>query len=184
MAKLILEMQCSLDGFVCGPRGELDWIFPDVDADYTAWTVERLWRAAAHLMGGVTYRDMAAHWPVSKEPFAEPMNAIPKIVFSSSIERAEWGETEVFAGDPAEQVARLKRERQGELLAHGGVRFAQTLIRAKLIDEYRFVAHPVALGRGRSVFADLAEPLRLAPVGQTAFKSGVVAIELRPPAPA
>jgi dihydrofolate reductase len=184
MATLILEMQSSLDGFVCGPKGELDWIFPDVDAEYTAWTMERLWRAAAHLMGRVTYRDMAAHWPVSKEPFAEPMNRIPKIVFSSSLQRADWRETEVIAGDVAEQVARLKRERQGELLAHGGVRFAQSLIRAKLVDEYRLLVHPVAIGRGRSIFADIADPLRLAPIGQTTFKSGLVAIELRPTKPA
>jgi len=144
MAKLILEMQCSLDGYVCGPRGELDWILPDMDAEYTAWTMERLWRASAHLMGGVAYRDMAAHWPTSKEPFAEPMNRIPKIVFSRTITRAEWRETEVIAGDVAQHVERLKRERTGELLAHGGVRFAQSLIGAGLVDAYRLVVHPVA----------------------------------------
>ena len=182
MAKLILEMQCSLDGYVCGPRGELDWIFPDMDAEYTAWTMERLWRASAHLMGGVAYRDMAAHWPTSKEPFAEPMNRIPKIVFSRTITRAEWGETEVIAGDVAQHVERLKRERTGELLAHGGVRFAQSLIGADLVDAYRLVVHPVALGRGKSIFAELAEPVRLVPVGQTVvFRSGLVASEFEAP---
>src|SRR5438876_12382505 len=74
MRKLILQMQCSLDGFVSGPNGELDWIFPDLDAEYAAWGVERLWRAGAHLMGGVTFRDMAAQWPSSTEPYAAPMN--------------------------------------------------------------------------------------------------------------
>jgi dihydrofolate reductase len=196
MAKLILQMQCSLDGFVCGPHGELAWAFPDMDAEYRGWIVERLWRASAHLMGAVTYRDMAAHWPTSREAYAEPMNRIPKIVFSSSIQLAEWERTEIIAGDLAEHdrpfgklqaggdfaehIARLKREREGELLAHGGVRFARSLIRSQLVDEYRLMVHPIALGRGRSIFADLAEPVRLAPIAQTVFQSGLVATELRP----
>ena len=182
-AKLVLQMQCSLDGFMSGPNGELNWIFPNIDAEYTAWSVARLERATAHLMGGVTYRDMAAHWPVSSEPFAEPMNRIPKIVFSRTVKHPEWRETQVIAGDLAENIARLKHERRGELLAHGGLRFAQSLIRAKLVDEYRLMMHPVALGRGQSIFAELAEPLRLARAGQTLFKGGVVVIELRPPGP-
>jgi hypothetical protein len=82
MRKLILQMQCSIDGFVAGPHGKLNWIFPDLDAEYAGGGVERLWRPGAHLMGGVAYRDMAAHWPSSTEPFAKPMNQIPKIVFS------------------------------------------------------------------------------------------------------
>lgn len=183
MAKLILEMQCTLDGFVCGPRGELDWAFPAMDAEYTAWTLERVGRAAAHLMGGVTYRDMASYWPASSEPVAEPMNRIPKIVFSRSIKDPAWRETEVIAGDLAENIAKLKKERQGELLAHGGARFAQSLAKTGLIDEYRLLIHPVALGRGRSIFAELEEPLRLLPIDQKVFKTGLVALERRASGP-
>src|ERR1700693_501595 len=97
--KLILQMQCSIDGFVGGPNGELDWIFQDFDAELKEWVTEKLWKAGAHIMGSVTYRDMAAHWPTSLEPYAAPMNQIPKIVFSESLKEVPWGETRIISGE-------------------------------------------------------------------------------------
>lgn len=82
MRKLILKMSVTIDGFVGGPNGELDWIFKTLGEDATAWTVDKIWQAGAHLMGRRTFHDMAAYWPSSTELFAAPMNEIPKIVFS------------------------------------------------------------------------------------------------------
>lgn len=82
MRKLVLKMNVTLDGFVGGPNGEIDWIFSGMDAGATAWTVEQISRAWSHLMGRKTFHDMAAYWPSSSEPVAAPMNEIPKIVFS------------------------------------------------------------------------------------------------------
>jgi dihydrofolate reductase len=82
MRRLALQMQVSVDGFVAGPNGELDWVFRSLGDDATAWIVERLWQAGVHIMGRRTYHDMAAHWPTSTEPYAAPMNQIPKVVFS------------------------------------------------------------------------------------------------------
>lgn len=82
MRKLILKMSTSLDGFVSGPGGELDWIFKATDRESTAWTIDRISQAGLHLMGSRTFHDMAAWWPYSTEPFAPPMNQIPKAVFS------------------------------------------------------------------------------------------------------
>lgn len=108
MRKLILRMNCSLDGFVSGPDGENSWIFPDYDADASAWAADALWRAGAHLMGSVTYREMAAHWPQSTEVFAPPMNRIPKLVFSSTLKEASWPETRIVSGALASEIALLK----------------------------------------------------------------------------
>ena len=82
MRKLILKMSMSLDGFVGGPQGEIDWLLRTYDDEATAWTVENLWLAGAHVMGSRTFHDMASYWPASREPFAPPMNEIPKVVFS------------------------------------------------------------------------------------------------------
>jgi dihydrofolate reductase len=82
MRRLVLKMSMSLDGFVCGPNGELDWIFRSFDDELTAWQVEALRQAGVHAMGSRTFRDMANHWPTSPEPYAAPMNEIPKVVFS------------------------------------------------------------------------------------------------------
>jgi len=94
MRKLILKMSISLDGFVSGPGGELDWIFKSIDSESTAWTVDRISQAGVHLMGSRTYPDMAAWWPYSTEPFAPAMNLIPKAVVSRrGIEGLRGGET-------------------------------------------------------------------------------------------
>lgn len=93
-------------------------------------------------MGSVTYYDMAAHWPNSDESYAVPMNQIPKIVFSKSLKKAHWGETRIVAGGLSTEIKRLKQEPGRGLLAHGGVRFAQSLIRTGLIDVYRLIVHP------------------------------------------
>jgi dihydrofolate reductase len=175
MRKLIVQMQISIDGFVGGPKGELDWIFPDVDEGYTKWTVDKVWQAGAHLMGRATYADMAAHWPTSTEPFAAPMNQIPKIVFSHSLKEARWGETRIVGGDLGQEIGRLKAESGKELLVHGGARFVQALVGAGLVDEYRLVEHPVALGRGLRIFSELAAPIRLELAEAIPFKSGAVA---------
>jgi dihydrofolate reductase len=84
MRRLVLKMSVTLDGFVCGPNGEIDWIFESFDEKLTAWTVDSLWRAGLHLMGSRTYYDMASWWPTSTEPFAPPMNQIPKAVYTCS----------------------------------------------------------------------------------------------------
>jgi dihydrofolate reductase len=180
MRRLILQMQCSLDGFVGGPNGELDWIFPDFDEESAQWEVGKLWQAGAHLMGGATYRDMAAHWPSSTEPYAAPMNQIPKVVFSESLKAADWAETRIISGDLSQEISQLKQGPGGDLLAHGGARFAQSLVRSGLIDEYRLMVHPVALGRGLRLFPDLEVPLRLMLTEAITFKTGMIVQILYP----
>lgn len=180
MRKLILKMECSLDGFVGGERGELDWLTPGFDAEHGNWLSERLWQADAHLMGKSTYLGMASHWPSSTQPYAEPMNRIPKVVFSKTLQAATWGETSIVRTDPAAEILRLKQGGSSALLAHGGIRFGQYLVRSGLVDEYWLVVHPVALGKGQQLFADLSAPMHFEPIDRTMFGSGVTALTFRP----
>ena len=130
-------------------------------------------------MGSVTYREMASHWPTSTEVFAPPMNKIPKVVFSKTLKEAGWPETRIASGDLVKEIARLKAEPGGELVAHGGVRFAQSLIQHGLVDEYRLFTHPVALGSGKSPFSNLVQPLRLKTVNRVVFGTGLVLLTLQ-----
>ena len=82
--KLVLKMSVSLDGFVGGPNGEVDWIFRTMGGDSTEWVVDTLRNAGVHIMGSRTYYDMAAFWPYSDSPLAPAMNDIPKVIFSRS----------------------------------------------------------------------------------------------------
>jgi dihydrofolate reductase len=173
MAALVLKMSVSLDGYVAPTDGRTDWVAAGRSDDGLSWTVETLSNAGAHLVGANTYAGWATYWPGASGPFAKPMNEIPKIVFSDSLTSADWGETTIVAGDLAEAVTRLKQERRdGYLLAHGGVRFARSLVETGLIDEYRLVVHPVVLGAGERLFT---APLTIEPVSTIAFSRGAVA---------
>src|SRR5215217_7196540 len=190
MRRLILKMSVSLDGFVAGPNGEIDWMLRGRDEAARDWTVDTLRQAGLHAMGSRTYFDMAAYWPTSTEAFAAPMNEIPKIVFtrqksldlgagrttnalrdareaqeeiasSPSQDAASWAEAEVANGDLTTEIERLKSQPGKDILAHGGAGFAQSLAAADLVDEYRLLVHPVALGSGLSLFGALPKPLDL-----------------------
>jgi dihydrofolate reductase len=173
MTPLVLKMSVSLDGYVAPIDGSSNWIAAGGSADALSWNVETVSRAGAHLMGATTYEVMATHWPADSGPFAKPMNEIPKVVFSGSLASADWGETTIATGDLAAAVTRLKEEpSDGYLLAHGGTRFARSLVQTGLIDEYRLLVHPVVLGAGERIFS---APLTIEPVSTTAFSGGVVA---------
>jgi dihydrofolate reductase len=173
MASLVLKMSVSLDGYVDPLDGDTDWAAAGRSEDGAAWTLETVSNASAHLMGAATYAMWATFWPSAPGPFAEPMNDIPKVVFSNSLTSADWPETTIVTGDLAEAVTRLKQERSdGYLLAQGGVRFARSLVETGLIDEYRLVVHPVVLGAGERLFT---APLTIEPISTIAFSRGAVA---------
>ena len=172
MAALVLKMSVSLDGYVAPPDGSGDWIAAGRSADALDWSVETVRNAAAHLVGATTYAAWAGYWPRAAGPFAAAMNEIPKYVFSASLTSADWAPSTIVAGELTEAVARLKREHAGGyLLAHGGVRFARSLVAAGLVDEYRLAVHPVVLGAGERLFH---APLAVAPTRTTVFSGGAV----------
>ena len=173
MASLVLKMSVSLDGYVAPLDGSTEWVAAGRSDDGARWTVETLSNAGAHLMGAATYAGWATYWPGSTGPVAKAMNEIPKFVFSDSLASADWAETTIVAGDLATAITRLKQERgDGYLLAHGGVRFARSLIETGLIDEYRLVVMPVVLGAGERLFI---APLTVEPTSTIAFSRGAVA---------
>ncbi|GAA0232329.1 dihydrofolate reductase family protein [Cryptosporangium japonicum] len=175
--KLVVKMSVSLDGFVGRNDGDVEWIFPSIDEELQEWMVDLLGQAGAHLMGRVTYGDMAAHWPGSDEPYAAPMNEIPKIVFSRTLTEATWPTTTVLSGDLTGEITRLKAEDGDDLLAHGGAGFVRALIGRGLVDEYRLVIHPVALGSGLALFT---APTELTLVSSEPFPGGAMAVTYAP----
>ena len=90
MASLVLKMSVSLDGYVAPPDGSTDWAAAGRSPDGASWTLETVSKAGAHLMGATTYARWAGFWPTAPGPFAKPMNDIPKVVFSDSLESADW----------------------------------------------------------------------------------------------
>lgn len=110
MRKLILHMGISIDGFVAAADGAHDWGYQGEDEAVKRWKLDSLWNAGAHLMGRITYEDMATVWPSSDSDYAAPMNEIPKVVFSKTLDRGGWSETRIASGDLDAEVAALKAE--------------------------------------------------------------------------
>ena len=173
MASVVLKMSVSLDGYIAPADGSSDWAAAGRSDDGGRWTLETVSNASTHLIGAATYSGWADFWPGATGPFAQPMNEIPKVVFSNSLTSADWGPATIARGDLATAVTRLKQERaDGYLLAQGGVRFARSLVQTGLIDEYRLVVHPVILGAGERLFI---APLTIEPISTIAFSRGAVA---------
>lgn len=137
------------------------------------------------LFGRVTYELMESYWPhASEDPnatdsmrqFARKINAMPKIVFSKTLEKAEWNNTELVRNDLAEEVIKLKRE-SGKYLSVGGISVCQELMRRGLIDEYWILVQPVIWGKGRRLFDDSTEKkIKLKLMDTKTFVSGVVVL--------
>jgi dihydrofolate reductase len=175
MRPVVLQMAVTLDGYVAGAGGEGDWGLPAEHPDVHAWKVSSLRQVGTHIMGRVTYEQMAAHWPNSAGDYADFMNSLPKVVFSRTLPTARWPGSRIARGDLAAEIAALKSDSGGEIImAHGGAGFVQALSRLSLIDEYRLVILPVALGNGLPLFKDLAKPLRMDLTETQHFPDGTV----------
>jgi dihydrofolate reductase len=174
MRELVLSMGVSLDGLVARPGrfGAGGWGVPPDDPALTERKLSWMRDIDLHLMGRATYEEMAEFWPRSDDAYAAPMNDIPKVVFSKTLERAEWADSRIARGDLAAEIAELKREPGKDMIAWGGATFAQSLARLGLVDEYRLVLQPVALGDGLPLFKDLPAPLRLDLVDAHTYSTG------------
>ena len=193
MRKVILTMHMSLDGFIAGPNGELDWTAADeaVDDDLP----ELLSTADTALVGRVLYQGFASYWPSyditapSKSKgeiaFANWINEVPKLVFSTTLENAEWQNSRVVAvksdADIADEVAKLKTQPGKNLVLWGGVRIAQTFAQLGLIDEYWLLIQPKVLGSGQPLFNDIKDRINLKLVSaQPHHTVGAVAVRYQP----
>lgn len=179
--KVVLKMVMSLDGFATSPDGTHEWMFEWFGEDSGEWSLRALREAAVHAMGRRSYEIMGPHWAASQGPIATAMNEKPKAVFSRTLEKADWGPVEIFGGDLAAAIADLKaREVEGTILVHGGPGLATSLTRLGLVDEYQLMTVPIAIGAGRSPFAELESHLKLDVVEEQRFKRGALAQILVP----
>jgi dihydrofolate reductase len=179
MGKLIYSMNVSLDGYVETLDHSLDWT--TIDDEIHGWWNEQIADRDAFLYGRRIYELMAGHWPTAaSDPattpvmleFARVWNATPKIVFSNS-PTSVVGNTRVVSGDVADELAKLRDEFPGNLDVAGPT-LASAFIERGLVDEFRPVVHPVALGAGTPFIPKLERPLRLRLTETRTFESGAV----------
>jgi dihydrofolate reductase len=184
MRKLIYSMGVSLDGFIAGPDGEIDWSAPDEELH--RFHNQQAREMGADLYGRRLYEAMR-YWETAEENTSAPEHELefariwkdtPKIVFSKTLEKVE-GNARLVRDDVAEEVAKLKEE-PGKDLAVGGAGLASTFMKLGLIDEYRLFVSPVVLGGGTPYFPALDERINLELVETRTFGSRVVYVRYQP----
>ena len=169
MGRLVVTEFVSLDGVVEAPGGGEDfrhggWSFEiNRGEEGDRFKLDEALEAEALLLGRVTYEGFAAAWPSRDGEFADKFNTMPKYVVSSTLEDPEWNNSTVLSGDVAEEVSKLKREQDGDIVVHGSPRLVQALVEHDLVDELRLMVFPIVLGKGKRLFGDTSDkkPLRL-----------------------
>ena len=174
MRKVSLAMNVSLDGYVAGPNGELDWIFRSMDPALGESVISFLREVDTILIGHTTYLQQAAAWPKQTSEMADLLNSHAKIVFASTLPTLEWNNSRLASSDAATEIARLKQQPGKTIFVTGGAMLAQSLSRLGLIDEYNLTIHPIVLGSGKPLFKDQSLPLTLKLVDSQAFATGAV----------
>ena len=179
MGKLIYGFTVSVDGYIADAQGSIDWSDPD-DELHQYWNdFER--DTALAFYGRRLYDLMSAYWPTAdKDPDATPLIAdfariwcgMPKVVFSRTLDSVDWN-SRLERGDPVEVVRRLKAETDGQLEVAGAT-LAAPIVQAGLVDEYRIVLSPVAVGGGLPFFPNLPSWISLRLLENRTFPGGTV----------
>ena len=167
MGRITVTEFVSLDGVMEDPGGSEGsrhggWSFevsrgPEGDQFKLDETLD----TEALLLGRVTYEGFAAAWPSREGEFADRFNTMPKYVVSSTLKEPEWANSTVLDGNVLDEVARLKQERDGNIVVHGSARLVQTLVENDLVDELRLMVFPVVLGSGKRLFGETTDRKRL-----------------------
>jgi dihydrofolate reductase len=185
MRTLKLQVQISIDGFIAGPNGEMDWMtwnWDDSLKEYVGKLTEPLstivlGRKLAE--GFIPYWEQAAQGPEPQEG-SEKLSSTPKVVFTKTLnDTGDWKDTVLAKGNLEDEIAKLKAEDGGDIIAYGGGTFVASLIKANLIDEYHLFVNPVAVGSGMPIFntLDTKRPLQL--VKASGFDCGITVLHYK-----
>ena len=183
MRNVLFFMLVSLDGFFEGPNGDISW--HQVDEEFNDFAIQQLDSVDTLLFGRVTYQGMASYWPtptaMKNDPIiTEKMNAIPKIVFSRTLDRAEWNNTRLIKANIADEISKLKQQPGKDLIIFGSSNLAASFAEMGLIDEYRIMVSPVVIGEGTPLFKGIHQQLKLKLLKTRIFGNGNVLHYYRP----
>ena len=181
MRKLIMWNMVTLDGFFEGPKPwEIDWHEIAWGEELEQMSIEQTGSADLLLFGRRTYEGMAQYWPTATEQVADIMNSISKVVFSGTLDKADWNNTRLIKSKAEEEVARLKQQPGQDMLIFGSADLSASLMRHSLIDEIRLGVVPVILGGGSPLFKPIPDRLPMKLLEARALESGCVILRYEP----
>ena len=181
MRKLKLQVQISVDGFVAGEKGEMDWMTWNWDDSIKTYVNELTDSVDTILLGRNMTDGFVKHWSgVATQPedegytFANKMIDYKKYVFSNSLDKSIWKNTTLVKGNFIEEIKKIKEAAGKDIIVYGGASFVSSLVSARLIDEYYLFINPSAIGNGLSIFNKLDKKLELILKDSTKFGCGIV----------
>ena len=181
LRKLKLQVQMSIDGCIAGPNGEMDWMVGLQDDKLMKYAYELTESIDTILLGRKMTDVFISYWSdVIKKPddpwyaFGKKMIEIPKVVFTKTLNKSKWINTEIATGDLTDEIIKLKSREGKDMVVYGGASFDSSLIKLGLIDEFLLFINPVAIGNGMTIFKDLNEIQKFNMVKSIAFDSGEV----------
>jgi dihydrofolate reductase len=181
MRKLKLQVQVSVDGYIGGPNGELDWATRDWDAELAKYVTELTAPVDCIVLGRKLAQGFIPYWASHPEQAgAEIFNNTKKVVFSRTLERVEWDNTVLANGELVEEITSLKIQDGKDIIAYGGAAFVSSLVKHGLVDEFHLFINPTAIGAGLNIFKELDSKQALTLVKSTAFSCGIVVLHYTP----
>jgi dihydrofolate reductase len=165
MGKIVISTNASIDGIVQDPDGEEGfrlggWFYQSGGDDLKEWArieFEEALGAEALLLGRRSDEWFAARWAARTDDWANRLNALPKYVVSSTIDKARWSNATVLKGDIVTEVSKLKRELAGDILVYASYQLGHALFEHDLVDELRLFVYPVVLGAGERLFGETSD---------------------------
>jgi dihydrofolate reductase len=181
MRKLKLQVQMTIDGFICGPNGEMDWVNFNWDDELKNYVTKITEPVDCIVLGRKLAQGFIPHWTANPEAEgADKFNNTHKVVFTKTLDHSEWERTVLAKGDLAEEINQLKNQDGGDIIAYGGASFVSSLIRANLIDEYHLFINNAAIGRGMPIFHTIENKREMTLVKSSSFSCGIIVLHYEP----
>ena len=187
MRKLKLQVQMTIDGFIAGPNGEMDWMEWNWDSGLKQYVGELTEPVDCIVLGRKLAQGFIPYWsavaahPEDPEFIAgKKFTDTKKVVFTKTLEKSEWANTILAKGDLVHEINQLKGAAGNDIIAYGGATFVSALIKHALIDEFHLFINPTAIGSGMPIFQQLENKQRLQLVRSMSFESGIVVLHYEP----
>lgn len=180
-----MTMWVTLDGFIAGPNGAMNWVTDIFNKEMGQYEDDLISTADTLLLGRVTYQSFAGAWPkVPENPsaskgeveYALKLNAMRKVVFSKTLEKAEWNNSRLMKEVIPEEIKEIKQESGKNIVIYGSASIVQALTNVGLIDEYQLLVHPVVLGDGKPLFEAIKDRVNLKLLHTKIHSSGVAGL--------
>jgi dihydrofolate reductase len=185
MRKVKLQMQMTINGYVGGSNGENDWMTWNPDPEFIAFLDSLLDSSDTLLLGRKLADGFIKNWENAADknpapPFAKKIAALPKVVFTKTLDKSTWDNTTLAKGNLAEEIAGLKKQNGKDILVFGGAGFVSSLIKEGLIDEYHLIINPTAMGNGMTIFNALDSIQKFTPIQSKLYPGGKTVLSYKP----